>query len=148
MSFIKRNKGTIIAVVVFLVVLIFVVQIFNAFLSSDEKALYGNRLEGKDAVAISKQQKEDIITSLKEDTKDIKVREQGRILNITITAKDDASLENAKSLGTKVLEPLKNNQKEYYDIQVFIKKDIESNNFPIIGYKHHTKDNYTWTKDR
>ena len=50
MNFFKRNKGTIIAIIIFLVVLVFCVQVFNIFLSNDEKVLYGNRLDGKDKV--------------------------------------------------------------------------------------------------
>ncbi len=148
MSFFKRNKATIIAIVIFLVVLVFVVQMFNIFLSSDEKGVYGKRLEGREEVRITSKYMTKIEKALKEQTKKVKVEEQGRILNVIITAKDDANLESAKSLGATVLEQLEDKQKKYYDIQVFIKKDTEEENFPIIGYKHHTKDNYTWTKDR
>ncbi len=148
MNFVKRNKGTIIAIVIFLVILVFFVQVFNMFMSNDEKALYGNRLDGKEAVSISSDNIKKIKQALKDETKKCEVEEQGRILNVIITVNDDANLDSAKNLASKVLEQLKDKQKKYYDIQVFIKKSIETNDFPIIGYKHHTKDNYTWTKDR
>ena len=46
------------------------------------------------------------------------------------------------------IKKLKKEQKKYYDIQVFVQKSKETNEFPIIGYKHHTKDSFSWTKDR
>ena len=36
----------------------------------------------------------------------------------------------------------------YYDLQFFLVKDIESEQFPIIGYKIPSSENITWTKDR
>lgn len=148
MNFFKRNKGTIIAIIIFLVVLVFCVQVFNIFLSNDEKVLYGNRLDGKDKVALTSNNKSKITSALKDESKKVEIDEQGRILNVIITANDDTSRDDAKNLASKVLDQLKDDQKKYYDIQVFIQKDVEANEFPIIGYKHHTKDNFTWTKDR
>lgn len=148
MNFFKRNKGTLIAIAIFLILLIVAVQVFNMFLGNGEKTLYGNRLDGREAVRITTKEMSSIKKSLKDDVKIITVDEQGRILNVVITVKEDTDLDGAKNLATRVLEQLKDKQKEYYDIQVFIDKDAKTDNFPIIGYKHHTKDNFTWTKDR
>ena len=38
--------------------------------------------------------------------------------------------------------------KNYYDIQFIIENDTNTAEFPIIGYKHHTKPEISWTKDR
>ena len=40
------------------------------------------------------------------------------------------------------------NIKNYYDIQFIIENDTNTAEFPIIGYKHHTKPEISWTKDR
>lgn len=148
MNFLKRNKGTIIAVAIFIIIVILSVQIFNVFFLSDEKALYGNRLEGRDAVRITSDDKDKIISALKDSSKKASVRESGRIINVLITANDDATLEQAKGLSAKVKDQLAAKQVAYYDLQIIIKKDVEANDFPIIGYKHHNKDNFNWTKDR
>ena len=39
-------------------------------------------------------------------------------------------------------------QKEFYDVEVMIDKDNDSTQFPIIGYKHHSKNDFVFTKDR
>lgn len=49
---------------------------------------------------------------------------------------------------------LKNSQimkKKYYDFQIFLKKSDKAENskqFPVVGYKHHVRDEIRWTKDR
>ena len=37
---------------------------------------------------------------------------------------------------------------QFYDVEVMIDKDGESTQFPIIGYKHHSKKDFVFTKDR
>ena len=60
----------------------------------------------------------------------------------------DVSASVAKTNSKKVLELVAEKQLNYYDIQVFLKKETEATDFPIIGYKHQNKDKFTWTKDR
>ena len=56
--------------------------------------------------------------------------------------------DTAKSLANKVLEEFDADQKSFYDFQVFVKKDNDASDFPIIGYKQNKKEGFTWTKDR
>ena len=68
-----------------------------------------------------------------------------------MSIKDEVNRDGAKAAAGKVLENLSKDQKEYYDIQVFISKTgktEDAGQFPIIGYKHHVSEGYTWTKDR
>ena len=52
-------------------------------------------------------------------------------------------------MSTLIIENLEEDQTTYYDIQVFIKKSNEEDTrFPIIGYKHQDKDEFSWSKDR
>lgn len=150
MSFIRKNKFVIIAIGVFLILVILAFQVVNMFFPKEGKALYGNRLDGIENVEITDSKKEEIENSVKEDaiTKDVSVSVAGKIIEAIITVEDDTSLDAAKALTTRVINCLKDNEKEFYDIQVFIKKDTDTNDFPIIGYKHHAKDSFSWTKDR
>ena len=47
-----------------------------------------------------------------------------------------------------MLDQLDDDEKGFYDIQIFVKKDTDAADFPIIGYKHHAKDSFSWTKNR
>ena len=148
--YLKEHKVVVVALilVLFIVAVAFVAK--DIFFSNSDNAVYGDRLEGIEAVKIEKKQQEEITTNLKNDStvKNATYSIQGKIINIIITVNDDVGVDTAKSLSGKVLEKLDDAQKKFYDIQLFIKKESDATNFPIIGYKHHNKDNFSWTKDR
>ena len=149
-QFLKRNKHTVIVgiICVFLVILVYVVKF--TFLPNEGTAIYGDRLDGIKAVEIKKDEQNEIKTNLeeKEEVKEASVSTAGRILNVIITVNDDVSLDTAKSLTDSIDSVLEEDQKRFYDTQVFIKKTGEDASFPIIGYRHQDNDTYSWTKDR
>ena len=51
-------------------------------------------------------------------------------------------------MGNKTLEMLSDQEKVYYDVQLLINNKANGDQFPIIVYKHHTKDYIRWNKDR
>lgn len=149
MNFIKRNKGTIIAIAVFIVLVIILFQLKNIFFPNTGKAIYGNRLDGIDKVEISDSTYKEVENKLKEEAiSNVSTSTSGKLVKIFITVNDDVTIDTAKSYGGKVLEPFTNEQKKFYDFQIYISKNTESKEFPIIGYKHHNNDNISWTKNR
>jgi hypothetical protein len=148
MKFIKKNASTIVAIAVFIIVLLLIFVIKDLFISDESSAIYGSRLEGRSNVEISSSTISDVKEKLNGYTSYSKVRISGRTIEIIFTVNDDTSLDAAKELGSKALEAFSSKEKEYYDIQVFISNEKNTSQFPIIGYKQHTKDNLTWTKDR
>ncbi len=147
MNFIKRNKKLLVIITVFLVALVAAIQLKNILFPSGG-AIYGNRLEGIEDVKISDDLDKQILDKLKDITSKVEVRTSGRIVNITITVNSDVGVSTAKENAKKLLELFAEKQLNYFDIQVFMKKDTEETAFPIIGYKHQNKDGFTWTKDR
>ncbi|HIT23559.1 MAG TPA: hypothetical protein IAD45_03985 [Candidatus Faecimonas intestinavium] len=150
MSFIRKNKFVIIAIGVFLILVVLVFQIATMFFPEEGTALYGDRLDGIEEVELSNSKLTKIESNLKSDgaVKEADVSVAGKIVEVIITVQDDTSVDTAKALNTKVLDSLSNKEKKFYDIQIFVKKDSEATDFPIIGYKHHAKDTFSWTKDR
>ena len=150
MSFIRKNKFVIIAIEVFLILVVLVFQIATMFFPEEGTALYGDRLDGIEEVELSNSKLTKIESNLKSDgaVKEADVSIAGKIVEVIITVQDDTSVDTAKALNTKVLDSLSNKEKKFYDIQIFVKKDSEATDFPIIGYKHHAKDTFSWTKDR
>lgn len=149
MNYIKRNKGTVIAIIIFIVLVVLLFQVKTIFFPNSGKAIYGNRLEGIEEVEISKDTYKKVEKSLAEDsvskvTTDI----AGKLVKIFITVNEDVDLEKAKSYGGKAIEPFTAEQKNYYDFQIYIEKTGDNEHFPIIGYKHHSKGTISWTKDR
>ena len=150
MSFIRKNKFIIIAIGVFLILVILAFQIVTMFFPKDGTALYGDRLDGIENVELTKTKLTKIEDALKENgiVKKASVSVQGKIVEVIITVQDDTSVDSAKELNTTVLNSLEEDEKKFYDIQIFVKKDTDATDFPIIGYKHHTRDNFSWTKNR
>ena len=148
MKFIKKNKSTIVGILVFILALAGIFAIKSVMSSGEEKAIYGTRLKGRDSIKITDSRKKEVENKLANDTEKVEVSVAGRIVNILITAKEGTSLEDAKKLGDKAVEVFSSAEKKYYDIQIFITNEKNEAQFPIIGYRHHTKETITWTKDR
>lgn len=146
-TFIKKNKYTIIAIVCFLILVLVLVQVKNIFFPNSGKAIYGERLNGIESVKINK---EKLVSKLKENETITKasVVINGKIINAIVTVKDETSLEDAKNLTSILLDNLSKSEKKFYDVEMFIKKTNDDVQFPIIGYKHRSKEVFSFTKDR
>ena len=151
MNYLKRHKFTAVVIVVFIVCVMLLFFSWKTFFSNSGNPVYGNRLDGIESVEI----KESDFNKIKEDSKknnkvkDVNVNVSGRTLEIVILVDDNLSISDAKKIGNDSFVSLSDKQKDYYSIQVFIKKgDASKNNFPIIGYKQKESKNLVWTKDR
>ena len=146
MKFIKRNRSIIIALIIFFILILLCIQVKNILFPNDGLAVYGNRLDGKVEVSsnLNKKMKE----LLPEGATTVSVRESGRILNVTITVSEKITRDAAKTFATQSLAALSEEEISYYDIQFFMVKTVDANDFPIIGYKIPKAEAITWTKDR
>ncbi len=147
----KSKKKYIIAIIaVFLLILIVMgfLWLKNAFYPNESTVIYGNRLDGRSKVEIKEETKKQIQEKVAEQTTKCTVRIAGRIINITMTMKDGISRDDAKNISNSILENFSDEEKGYYDIQFLISHETNNQEFPIIGYKHHTKPSINWTKDR
>lgn len=149
MKWFRKNKYTCIAILVFIIVAVIGYKVINIFIPNSSSAIYGDRLDGKVAVDASVYKEVKTKITEQEFVKEVNVRENGRTINVTVQVMDSTSMDSAKSLANLVIEPFSESQKGYYDFQIFITKESESeNNFPIIGYKQHNSSSFSWTKDR
>lgn len=149
MKFIKKNKLAVIGCIIIVLLIALVFQLKALFAPEVGSAIYGNRLDGIDAVKIKNDTLNRIKEVLKEDSvSKVTSRVSGRTVEIVLTVNSDVSIDTAKSYGNKALEPFSDSQKKNYDFQVFIKKDNDSSEFPIIGYKQKSKESISWSKDR
>lgn len=149
-KYMKDHKIVVVAVIFLLILIILSFFIKEMFFKNSGNIFYGDRLKGIEEVKITSSQKKDMLSALEEDSavRDAKYSLQGKIINIMVTVNDDVGLDTAKSLPPKVLDSLDDDQKKFYDIQVFIKKNKDSSDFPIIGYKQNNRSDFVFTKDR
>ena len=134
---------------------VFIILVISAFVAYslifvNNSSKYGNRLDGIESVKLTNNMKSKIENNIKtlEITKKIKIELSGKIINIIVVVNDDIDTSKAKEISNKVLELLTDEQKKFYDVQIFVKKDSDDSKFPIIGYKHHNNENVKWTYDR
>lgn len=146
MRFLKRDRGIILSLIVFFILILLCVKIKNILFPNEGVAAYGNRLEGY--VELRDNTDDKIKKLLTEDVTKVTVKTTGNILNITLTLGDNTSRDSAKAYAKKSLEALTKEEIAYYDIQFYLVKNKETTDFPIIGYKIPTAENITWTKDR
>ena len=149
-NFIKNNKVTVIAFIICVIFVILVFALKLTFFPNEGTAIYGDRLDGIEKVEITDSDQKNIIKSLeeKDEVKNADTDIKGRTLNVLITVNDDVELDSSKALTSSVIDNLKKDQTGYYDIQIYISKDNDDTRYPIIGYKHQDKDEFSWTKDR
>lgn len=150
MKYIKKNKWVLVPITVFASVMIFaIIGIVNLVVPNDSKNLYGNRLDGIENYQI----KEETVSAIKEEliktekVKNVSYDLKGKLINFVITIKEDTDKVTAESLTNKILSGFEEEIKKFYDFQVFIRTEEESEIFPIIGYKHVTSVNFVWTNN-
>ena len=112
----KQNNKKILIVIVVCVVLLIVLglKLLTNF-TSDNEAIYGDRLEGIESNKITSSKKSEIKNNVESlnKTKSVKVSTQGKIINVEITLNDDVTRDDAKSLADKVIEKLSENEKKF-----------------------------------
>ena len=60
MNYIRKNKLTVLVIVIFAIVVILAAYVYNVFFSSGRREAYGNRLDGIEAVEITDKQYDEI----------------------------------------------------------------------------------------
>lgn len=147
-KFLKRHKKIIIIIGIVLVILIALMAIIRLVAPDYRKSLYGDRLDNIKEHKIDSKKIDTITKNAKalDYVSDITYDLKGKIMNFVITVTKDTSLENAKKIGTIILDELDKNEKDNYDIQVFLITSEDSDTYPAIGYKHKTRDEFAWTK--
>lgn len=149
LKFIKKHKLLLLFVILLIVATVFAIKVFLIFTDTDETAIYGERLNGADYVELNTSASTDKVKAKVGDlASGVTVRIQGRIVNIIINLKDEVTRDAAKDISNQLLGEFSDKEKAYYDFQIFLNKTNEDAQFPIIGYKHHTKAEIKWTKDR
>lgn len=148
MKFLKKNISAIVAVVVFVLVVSGLLFFKEVFTADDATAIYGSRLEGREKIEITTERINQVKAAVKDSSKNTSVRIAGRIIEVIVDVKDEVTIQQAKELGTPIVYAFTEEERAYYDIQIFLTNEKNSEQFPAIGYKHHTKAGLTWTKDR
>ena len=146
LKFVKKHSHKIVSVVIVIFLIILAILVKNFFFPSDNGVYYGTRLDGITKVKVKDEALKKIEKGIKEKAKSVTARVQGRIIYVDVVVNDDVDIQGAKDLAGKIYEALTDEQKAYYDIQLMVNNEAKKDEFPIVGYKHHTKEGMSWTK--
>lgn len=138
-SELKQNKFTVIVFCIFLTLFIIGWVIFGLVMPKTGQPVYGNRLEGIEEVKVTEDQTADLVAELKSKdyVTNASVHINGRIINVLVETKKGTSTAAAKSLTKVVLKAFEDEQKNFYDIQLFLTNENETaKGYPMIGYKN------------
>ncbi len=152
-NLLKRHKGLAIVGALTLVLLIIMFIIFSRMIFSTGKTEYGDRL--KNIVDIPKEDTNKAISETEglEQVKSVKVRNQGKIIYVTITYTDGTSKDKAKEIASKIPSYYDEDVIGCYDFEFLLtqeeKLDDEGNNlaYTIAGTKHPDRENISWTRN-
>lgn len=125
MDFIRKHKLTTFVIIAYIVVIGFGFFIYNMLVGNSGMPVYGDRLDGIEKVPIEEEQYDKIVSELNSEASVISVTKpslSGKILQVVITVGDLTPIQTAKNLANKVTNVLTDEQKNFYDVQVFIKK--------------------------
>ena len=115
------------------------------FLPEYENALYGDRLEGIAKVKETNVLEVINLLNAEESIKEAKSRIQGKIINIDVKLTAEADINDSKKKIEDQIITLTQEVQDYYDVQVFVTKDIEDAKVYVIGYKNKLTTSIVWT---
>ena len=146
MKFIKKHLTAIIVTIIcLLLVILAAFAVYRMFYPSNDKSVYGNRLDNAPEISsemISKI-KEEIINS--EIVNTIEYNTTVKTMKFYIDVKDNTKIESAKKLSNIVIENLTDDIINFYDISIYLtQKNGKMKEYPAIGY--HSKGNkvFNW----
>lgn len=125
MNYIKKHKLTSFIIFIFIVFVIAGYFAYNYFYIGNDLPVYGDRLDGIEAVAISDEQIKTLKDTLLQQPNvlNVNVNLKGKIYNVVILVGDNAPVAETKAYAALVKNSLTPEQNNFYDIQVFLNKN-------------------------
>lgn len=150
MDFIREHKFAMVVLSVLIVIVMFFIVLIRFLMPNYSGDLYGNRLSGISHYTIEDSVIDKLKTELSthEEVEEVSYNLEGRLVNITITVKDEVERDVAKGYADNVLTYFTDEQRGYYDIQIFLtSSNADSEKYPIVGYKHKTSAGIVWSNN-
>ena len=144
----KNNRYTVIAIVLFAVLVVIGLILSKSLFPNSGAPVYGNRLDGIEEVKISNENLKELESKIKEKefVTEVNATIKGKIVNVIITVKKETNANDAKALSSIMTDYFPKEQTDYYDFQIFIKnEDGEQGGYPIIGYKNNGSSAFSYS---
>lgn len=148
MTFIRKHKFVIAVSAIFIVVLLTLIIILIPALSKDENDKYGGRIDGIENVKITDSRVDNVKGKVlnNENINKITFRLDGKLIKFFIEVKKDTDEINVESILNTIIDNFIEEEKNFYDFQVFITCEEKHPLYPIVAYKHCNNQVFTITK--
>ena len=151
----KNNKVLLVlALILIICFVLIVVALFKYFYSGKNTSKYGDRLEGAESYTLHSSMKSEIERLYeKTEVSSVSIKQNGKIVYLTIDLAEVKKIEDAKSIALKSLDKFTDDEKNFYDIQFIItcskeeSSSAENNLYPKMGYKNSSSSVVVWIKD-
>ena len=143
----KANKYTMLVFGIFLVLFLLGWLLFGLVMPKRGVPVYGNRLDGIEKVEVTKKQTDKMISEIKSKSfvKEASTNTSGRIINVIVEVKSGTEVKTAKEVGKVVLSNLTDDQKKFFDVQLYLKNEKkDAKGYPTIGYKNSTANDFVY----
>ena len=142
----RNYKYTLIASLCFLLLIILLLGVYRFFMPANSDAKYGNRLQGIEEVEVDKSQVKTVVKALEKDEQiqSAKVSVDGKTVNVILTVTGSTSVDDAKKKPDLVISNFSDDQKKFFDFEVFIKSAEGKEGFPLIAYKNKSSAGFSF----
>ena len=146
MTFIRKHKFIIAICAIFVVFLSLGIIIVYNLLHEEDK--YSNRIVGIENVIISDSKIDNIKNKLLENKSINKItfKLDGALIKFFVEVKNDNSDFNIENMLNIILDNFEDDEKNFYDFQVFVTCEEKQKPYPMIAYKHCNNEIFTITK--
>lgn len=151
-KFYREHRIFIILMTVVLVCAILIVTVLIQCFYVGGKDKYGNRLEGIEKYKISESRQSDFEnnTANNDKVKSVDMMITGKIIYLTFQFEETTDLETAKELANVSLKEFSDEEKDFYDIMITMKKNSSEKieGFLISGAKNAKRPTIVWNNNR
>lgn len=79
-----------------------------------------------------------------DNVKDVDVYVNSKIIRIYVKLESDTDFNKVKELSNQLISSFKEDNLKFYDLEMFVESNEESEVYPKIGYKHKTSSEFVW----
>ena len=148
----RKQDNTMLWILIIILVVCFIMigfLFYKYFYSGISTSKYGDtRLEGIENYPLSKTLEDDIkgLYKSEKSVSDVKVNVEGKIVYINIEFKEAVKADTAKTLASKALDKIGEDNLKFYEIQFLLTYSGEGENkvFPLFGMKNPNSTKVVW----
>ena len=136
-----KNKVVIFVVVLGIIIMMAIIC-KNLFSGSGS-----SRIKSNEKFSLSNNEKNSIVDKFEEldAVSSVKVKANVKIIKIIVTLEEDIDFEQVKKVSNESLSLISEKNLGFFDVEIYIKsKNKDSETYPQIGYKHKSKEEFSW----